>query len=130
MRLSTGLGGGDCGFDFEVGKQYLVYAFKARPANYLQTSVLEQRGWKRAAGIQLIFAGSAWHQQRTKKRRLQQASYVAESFRPTQLVLLIVWFCLSVQAVNPRFQIAKPDLIVMAPFASQTSIRASIIYSS
>jgi len=28
MWLSTGLGGGDCGFDFEVGKQYLVYAFK------------------------------------------------------------------------------------------------------
>jgi hypothetical protein len=28
MRLSTGLGGGDCGFDFEVGKQYRVYAFK------------------------------------------------------------------------------------------------------
>jgi len=28
MQLSTGLGGGDCGFDFEVGKQYLVYAFK------------------------------------------------------------------------------------------------------
>ena len=28
MRLTTGLGGGDCGFDFEVGKQYLVYAFK------------------------------------------------------------------------------------------------------
>jgi hypothetical protein len=28
MRLSTGLGGGDCGFDFEVGKEYLVYAFK------------------------------------------------------------------------------------------------------
>ena len=28
MRLSTGLGGGDCGFDFEVGKRYLVYAFK------------------------------------------------------------------------------------------------------
>ena len=28
VSLSTGLGGGDCGFDFEVGKQYLVYAFK------------------------------------------------------------------------------------------------------
>jgi hypothetical protein len=28
MWVSTGLGGGDCGFDFEVGKQYLVYAFK------------------------------------------------------------------------------------------------------
>src|ERR1017187_746225 len=56
---------------------------KMRPANCLQTSVLEQRGWKRAAGIQLIFAGSAWHQQQTKKHRLQQASYVAESFRRT-----------------------------------------------
>ena len=28
MQLSTGLGGGDCGIDFEVGKRYLVYAFK------------------------------------------------------------------------------------------------------
>jgi len=28
VRVSTGLGGGDCGFDFEVGKRYLVYAFK------------------------------------------------------------------------------------------------------
>jgi hypothetical protein len=28
MQLTTGLGGRDCGFDFEVGNQYLVYAFK------------------------------------------------------------------------------------------------------
>jgi len=27
VRIRTGVGGGDCGFDFEVGKQYLVYAF-------------------------------------------------------------------------------------------------------
>jgi hypothetical protein len=27
IRIKTGVGGGDCGFDFEVGKQYLVYAF-------------------------------------------------------------------------------------------------------
>ena len=26
-RIRTGVGGGDCGFEFEVGKQYLVYAF-------------------------------------------------------------------------------------------------------
>jgi putative intracellular protease/amidase len=26
IQVRTGLGGGDCGFDFEVGKQYLVYA--------------------------------------------------------------------------------------------------------
>ena len=38
MRLSTGLGGGDCGFDFEVGKQYLVYAFKDK-AGELSTNI-------------------------------------------------------------------------------------------
>jgi hypothetical protein len=27
IRIKTGVGGGDCGFDFEVGKQYLGYAF-------------------------------------------------------------------------------------------------------
>src|SRR5882724_3053747 len=27
-QLDTGIGGGDCGFDFEVGKQHLVYAYK------------------------------------------------------------------------------------------------------
>src|SRR5258708_4102213 len=38
MRLSTGLGGGDCGFDFEVGKQYLVYAFNDE-AGELSTNI-------------------------------------------------------------------------------------------
>jgi hypothetical protein len=38
IRLSTGLGGGDCGFDFEVGKQYLVYAFKDE-AGELSTNI-------------------------------------------------------------------------------------------
>ena len=38
MRLSTGLGGGDCGFDFEVGKQYRVYAFKDE-AGELSTNI-------------------------------------------------------------------------------------------
>ncbi len=38
MRLSTGLGGGDCGFDFEVGKQNLVYAFRDE-AGKLSTSI-------------------------------------------------------------------------------------------
>jgi hypothetical protein len=54
MRLSTGLGGGDCGFDFEVGKQYLVYAFKDE-AGELSTNIctrttrLEKSRGKRAA---------------------------------------------------------------------------------
>jgi hypothetical protein len=37
-RLSTGLGGGDCGFDFEVGKRYRVYAFKDE-AGELSTNI-------------------------------------------------------------------------------------------
>jgi len=28
VEIETGLGGGDCGFPFEVGKQYLVYAYR------------------------------------------------------------------------------------------------------
>jgi hypothetical protein len=28
VQVTTGLGGGDCGFSFEAGKDYLVYAFK------------------------------------------------------------------------------------------------------
>jgi len=28
LQVETGLGGGDCGFAFEIGKQYLVYAYK------------------------------------------------------------------------------------------------------
>jgi hypothetical protein len=28
VQVRTGLGGGDCGFDFETGREYLVYAFK------------------------------------------------------------------------------------------------------
>ena len=30
VRIRTGVGGGDCGFKFEVGKQYLVYAFAGK----------------------------------------------------------------------------------------------------
>jgi hypothetical protein len=28
VRVRTGLGGGDCGFDFEIGETYLVFAYK------------------------------------------------------------------------------------------------------
>jgi hypothetical protein len=38
MRLTTGPGGGDCGFDFEVGKRYRVYAFN-HEAGELSTNV-------------------------------------------------------------------------------------------
>jgi hypothetical protein len=38
IRVRTGIGGGDCGFDFEVGKQYLVYAF-ADESGHLSTGI-------------------------------------------------------------------------------------------
>ncbi len=38
VELRTGLGGGDCGFRFEVGKRYLVYAF-ADESGELSTSI-------------------------------------------------------------------------------------------
>jgi hypothetical protein len=34
LQLRTGLGGGDCGVTFEVGKQYLVYAFKSESGEF------------------------------------------------------------------------------------------------
>jgi hypothetical protein len=38
LSLTTGIGGGDCGFDFEIGKQYLVYAF-ADSSGHLSTGI-------------------------------------------------------------------------------------------
>jgi hypothetical protein len=38
IRIRTGVGGGDCGFRFEVGEQYLVYGF-AREAGQLSTGI-------------------------------------------------------------------------------------------
>jgi hypothetical protein len=34
MQVETGLGGGDCGFGFEIGKQYLVYAYKGESGRF------------------------------------------------------------------------------------------------
>jgi hypothetical protein len=38
VLLTTGVGGGDCGFDFEIGKKYLVYAY-ADESGYLSTGI-------------------------------------------------------------------------------------------
>jgi hypothetical protein len=38
IQIRTGLGGGDCGFPFEIGKQYLVYAF-ADESGQLSTGI-------------------------------------------------------------------------------------------
>jgi hypothetical protein len=38
VLVTTGIGGGDCGFDFEIGEQYLVYAF-ADASGHLSTGI-------------------------------------------------------------------------------------------
>jgi len=39
LDLITGWGGGDCGYEFEVGKRYLVYAYREEKSNRLSTSI-------------------------------------------------------------------------------------------
>ena len=43
VDLTTGMGGGDCGYPFEVGKQYLVYAWKDQSGN-LSTNICAGTG--------------------------------------------------------------------------------------
>ena len=57
VRIRTGVGGGDCGFDFEVGKQYLVYAF-ADKSGQLTGFAVEPHYWSRARRTFLICAES------------------------------------------------------------------------
>lgn len=38
VLLTTGVGGGDCGFDFEIGKKYLVFAY-ADESGHLSTGI-------------------------------------------------------------------------------------------
>jgi len=38
-EVSTGLGGGDCGYDFKIGQRYVVYAYKSGKAGRLITSI-------------------------------------------------------------------------------------------
>lgn len=39
VDVSTGLGGGDCGYGFEKGKQYLVYAYRSEQSADLHTGI-------------------------------------------------------------------------------------------
>jgi protocatechuate 3,4-dioxygenase beta subunit len=39
VDVITGWGGGDCGYDFEIGKRYLVYAFRDEKDHSLETSI-------------------------------------------------------------------------------------------
>jgi hypothetical protein len=38
IEVSTGMGGGDCGYDFKLGNRYLIYAFESSKSHRLTTS--------------------------------------------------------------------------------------------
>jgi 5-hydroxyisourate hydrolase-like protein (transthyretin family) len=39
LDVITGWGGGDCGYEFQLGKRYLVYAYREEKTNRLSTSI-------------------------------------------------------------------------------------------
>jgi hypothetical protein len=39
VEVSTGMGSGDCGYDFKLGSRYLVYAYEVSKAKRLRTSI-------------------------------------------------------------------------------------------
>jgi len=43
LVLTTGIGGGDCGFEFRIGQQYLVYAYADKPGD-LSTGICSGTG--------------------------------------------------------------------------------------
>ena len=56
----TGIGGGDCGYKFEIGEKYLVYAYK-RDDSKLETNICQRTAPLAEAGPDLKVLGkSSW----------------------------------------------------------------------
>src|SRR4051812_35469241 len=54
LEIVTGMGGGDCGYDFKVGVKYLVYAHKS-DASILTASICSRTKLLAAAGEDLQY---------------------------------------------------------------------------
>lgn len=54
--VATGLGGGDCGFAFQLGVRYLVYAFKG-PGSELRTSICTRTTQLDSAAADIVALG-------------------------------------------------------------------------
>jgi 5-hydroxyisourate hydrolase-like protein (transthyretin family) len=54
-EVITGLGGGDCGFDFERGERYLVYAYRGQEDKKLYTSICSRTRSLSEAGEDLKY---------------------------------------------------------------------------
>jgi hypothetical protein len=54
----TGLGGGDCGYDFKVGETYLVYAYRDATTNRISTGICSNTQKLATAGADLAYLRS------------------------------------------------------------------------
>jgi Carboxypeptidase regulatory-like domain len=57
-EVSTGLGGGDCGYDFTIGQRYLVYAYRSQKGDRLTTSICTRTNPIEKAGEDIEFLRS------------------------------------------------------------------------
>lgn len=58
VEVSTGMGGGDCGYDFKLGTSYIVYAYQFSKVNRLSTSICSRTKPLEEAGEDLEFLRS------------------------------------------------------------------------
>lgn len=58
VQVETGIGGGDCGFPFRAGRQYLVYASRGRGEHPLSTGICSNTRELAAAAEDLAFLRS------------------------------------------------------------------------
>lgn len=58
VEVFTGSGGGDCGYYFEVGQRYLVYAYRNRNKEHLTTSICSRTRPYARASEDIAFLGN------------------------------------------------------------------------
>ena len=58
VDVATGMGGGDCGYDFQAGKRYLVYAYRLTQGNRLATGICSRTKPYQAADEDIKFLGT------------------------------------------------------------------------
>ncbi len=58
VEVGTGMGGGDCGYEFEIGQRYLVYAHRSAQSERLSTSICSRTKPYANAAEDLQFLGN------------------------------------------------------------------------
>ena len=73
LIIRTGRGGGDCGYNFEVGQRYLVYAYGSNE-NRLETNICQRTRRLADAGEDLRLLGKGRTVSKSPKQIAQQTS--------------------------------------------------------